>query len=177
MTIDLRSDTVTKPSKDMLDAMHQAPVGDDVFQEDPSINALESFSAAMFGKEKALFCPSGTMTNQIAIRCHTHPGDEVICDELSHVYQYEGGGIASNSGASVKLLQGDRGRITASMVEASIHNPDDVHKPISRLVVLENTGNRGGGSCYDFSDILEILQWYDITHHLINNNKLYNDNP
>jgi len=156
MTIDLRSDTVTKPSKDMLDAMHQAPVGDDVFQEDPSINALESFSATMFGKEKALFCPSGTMTNQIAIRCHTHPGDEVICDELSHVYQYEGGGIASNSGASVKLLQGDRGRITASMVEASIHNPDDVHKPISRLVVLENTGNRGGGSCYDFSDILEI---------------------
>jgi threonine aldolase len=110
----------------------------------------------MFGKGKALFCPSGTMTNQIAIRCHTHPGDEVICDELSHVYQYEGGGIASNSGASVKLLQGDRGRITASMVEASIHNPDDVHKPISRLVVLENTGNRGGGSCYDFSDILEI---------------------
>lgn len=156
MTIDLRSDTVTKPSKDMLDAMHQAPVGDDVFQEDPSINALESFSATMFGKGKALFCPSGTMTNQIAIRCHTHPGDEVICDELSHVYQYEGGGIASNSGASVKLLQGDRGRITASMVEASIHNPDDVHKPISRLVVLENTGNRGGGSCYDFSDILEI---------------------
>ena len=156
MTIDLRSDTVTKPSKDMLDAMHQAPVGDDVFQEDPSINALESFSATMFGKEKALFCPSGTMTNQIAIRCHNHPGDEVICDELSHVYQYEGGGIASNSGASVKLLQGDRGRITASMVEASIHNPDDVHKPISRLVVLENTGNRGGGSCYDFSDILEI---------------------
>ncbi len=156
MTIDLRSDTVTKPSKDMLDAMHQAPVGDDVFQEDPSINALESFSATIFGKGKALFCPSGTMTNQIAIRCHTHPGDEVICDELSHVYQYEGGGIASNSGASVKLLQGDRGRITASMVEASIHNPDDVHKPISRLVVLENTGNRGGGSCYDFSDILEI---------------------
>lgn len=156
MTIDLRSDTVTKPSKDMLDAMHQAPVGDDVFQEDPSINALESFSAAMFGKGKALFCPSGTMTNQIAIRCHTQPGDEVICDELSHIYQYEGGGIASNSGASVKLLHGDRGRITASMVEASIHNPDDVHKPLSRLVVLENTGNRGGGSCYDFNDILEI---------------------
>ncbi len=156
MTIDLRSDTVTKPSKDMLDAMHQAPVGDDVFQEDPSINALESFSAAMFGKGKALFCPSGTMTNQIAIRCHTQPGDEVICDELSHIYQYEGGGIASNSGASVKLLQGDRGRITASMVEASIHNPDDVHKPLSRLVVIENTGNRGGGSCYNFNDILEI---------------------
>ena len=156
MTIDLRSDTVTKPSKAMLEAMHQAPVGDDVFQEDPSINALESFAASMFGKEKALFCPSGTMTNQIAIRCHTNPGDEVICDELSHIYQYEGGGIASNSGASVKLLQGDRGRINASMVEASIHNPDDIHKPLSRLVVLENTANRGGGSCYAFSDILEI---------------------
>ena len=156
MTIDLRSDTVTKPSKAMLEAMLQAPVGDDVFQEDPSINALESFAASMFGKEKALFCPSGTMTNQIAIRCHTNPGDEVICDELSHVYQYEGGGIASNSGASIKLLQGDRGRINASMVEASIHNPDDIHKPLSRLVVLENTANRGGGSCYAFSDILEI---------------------
>ena len=156
MTIDLRSDTVTKPSKAMLDAMHQAPVGDDVFQEDPSINELESFAAAMFGKEKALFCPSGTMTNQIAIKCHTQPGDEVICDELSHIYQYEGGGIASNSGASVKLLQGNRGRVTAPMVEASIHNPDDVHKPLSRLVVLENTANRGGGSCYDFNDILEI---------------------
>ncbi len=156
MIIDLRSDTVTKPSKAMLEAMHQAPVGDDVFQEDPSINELESFAAAMFGKEKALFCPSGTMTNQIAIKCHTNPGDEVICDELSHIYQYEGGGIASNSGASVKLLQGDRGRINASMVEASIHNPDDIHKPLSRLVVLENTANRGGGSCYDFSDILEV---------------------
>ena len=156
MTIDLRSDTVTKPSKDMLDAMHQAPVGDDVFQEDPSINALEAFASTMFGKEKALFCPSGTMTNQIAIRCHTQPGDEVICDELSHIYQYEGGGIASNAGASVALLHGDRGRITASMVEASIHNPDDIHKPVSRLVVLENTANRGGGSCYAFNDILKI---------------------
>ena len=156
MTIDLRSDTVTKPSKAMLEAMHQAPVGDDVFQEDPSINALESYAAAMFGKEKALFCPSGTMTNQIAIRCHTQPGDEVICDELSHIYQYEGGGIASNSGASVKLLQGNRGRINASIVEGSIHNPDDIHKPLSRLVVLENTANRGGGSCYEFSDILAI---------------------
>jgi threonine aldolase len=156
MMIDLRSDTVTKPSKAMLEVMHLAPVGDDVFQEDPSINALELFAAAMFGKEKALFCPSGTMTNQIAIRCHTQPGDEVICDELSHIYQYEGGGIASNSGASVKLLQGDRGRITASMVESSIHNPDDIHKPLSRLVVLENTANRGGGSCYDFNEILAI---------------------
>lgn len=140
----------------MLECMHHAPVGDDVFQEDPSINQLEFFAAEMFGKEKALFCPSGTMTNQIAIKCHTQPGDEVICDELSHVYQYEGGGIAFNSSASVRLLQGNRGRINASMVEESIHQPDDVHKPISKLVVLENTANRGGGSCYDFNDISAI---------------------
>ncbi len=140
----------------MRECMHHAPVGDDVFQEDPSINQLESFAADMFGKEKALFCPSGTMTNQIAIKCHTQPGDEVICDELSHVYQYEGGGIAFNSSASVRLLQGNRGRINASMVEESIHPYDDVHKPISRLVVLENTANRGGGSCYNFDDITGI---------------------
>ena len=138
MIIDLRSDTVTKPSAAMKEAMESAPVGDDVFGEDPSINELETLAANMFGKEKAIFCPSGTMTNQIAIKCHTQPGDEVICDELSHVYQYEGGGIAFNSSASVRLLQGDRGRITADMVEMAIH-PDDIHKPVSRLVVLENT--------------------------------------
>jgi len=155
MIIDLRSDTVTKPSAAMKNAMESAPVGDDVFGEDPSINELETMAANMFGKEKAIFCPSGTMTNQIAIKCHTQPGDEVICDELSHVYQYEGGGIAFNSSASVRLLQGDRGRITADMVEMAIH-PDDIHKPVSRLVVLENTANRGGGSCYNFKDILEI---------------------
>lgn len=155
MKIDLRSDTVTKPSPEMLDAMASAPLGDDVFGEDPSINELENLAASMFGKEKALFCPSGTMTNQIAIKCHTQPGDEVICDELSHVYQYEGGGIAFNSGASVKLLQGNRGRIDANMVKASIQ-PDDVHKPISSLVVVENTANRGGGSCYEFEEIEKI---------------------
>ncbi len=155
MIIDLRSDTVTKPTPAMLDAMASAPLGDDVFGEDPSINELETLSATMFGKEKALFCPSGTMTNQIAIKCHTQPGDEVICDELSHVYQYEGGGIAFNSGASVKLLQGDRGRINAELVKAAIQ-PDDIHKPISSLVVVENTANRGGGSCYDFHDIENI---------------------
>ena len=155
MIIDLRSDTVTKPTPAMLDAMASAPLGDDVFGEDPSINELETLAASMFGKEKALFCPSGTMTNQIAIKCHTQPGDEVICDELSHVYQYEGGGIAFNSGASVKLLQGNRGRINADLVKAAIQ-PDDVHKPISSLVVVENTGNRGGGSCYDFQEIENI---------------------
>lgn len=155
MIIDLRSDTVTKPSPAMLDAMSSAPLGDDVFGEDPSINELEILAASMFGKEKALFCPSGTMTNQIAIKCHTQPGDEVICDELSHVYQYEGGGIAFNSGASVKLLHGNRGRINADMVKSAIQ-PDDVHKPISSLVVVENTANRGGGSCYDFQEIEKI---------------------
>ena len=118
-------------------------------------DTLEEHAARLFGMEKSLFCPSGTMTNQIAIKCHTHPGDEVICDELSHVYQYEGGGIASNSGASVKLLQGDRGRITADLVEQNIQ-PDDVHRPVSSLVVVENTSNRGGGSCYDFSALQEI---------------------
>jgi threonine aldolase len=155
MIIDFRSDTVTKPTQPMLEAMHNAQVGDDVFGEDPSINGLEEYAAHLFGMEKAIFCPSGTMTNQIAIKCHTQPGDEVICDELSHVYQYEGGGIAFNSGASVKLLQGDRGRITASLVEQNIQ-PDDIHRPVSSLVVVENTSNRGGGSCYDFSELEKI---------------------
>jgi threonine aldolase len=112
----------------MLDFMMKAPVGDDVFGEDPSINQLETMAAAMFGMEAGIFCPSGTMTNQIAIKCHTQPGDEVICDKNSHIYQYEGGGIAVNSAASVRLLDGDRGRITAKMVEEAIQ-PDDVHKP------------------------------------------------
>lgn len=155
MIIDFRSDTVTKPTPAMLEAMMSAPVGDDVFGEDPSINQLENLAADMFGMEAAIFCPSGTMTNQIAIKCHTQPGDEVICDESSHIYQYEGGGIASNSGASVKLLQGDRGRVTAEQVQAAI-NPDDIHRAVSRLVSLENTSNRGGGSCYEFDEILKI---------------------
>src|SRR6476661_5901543 len=124
MIIDFRSDTMTKPSPAMLEAMFKAKVGDDVFGEDPSINELESLAADMFGMEAAIFCPSGTMTNQIAIKCQTQPGDEVICDESAHVYQYEGGGIAFNSGASVKLLRGDRGRITAQQVKEAI-NPDD----------------------------------------------------
>ncbi|TMI61543.1 MAG: aminotransferase class I/II-fold pyridoxal phosphate-dependent enzyme [Bacteroidetes bacterium] len=157
MIIDFRSDTVTKPSPGMLEAMMKAPVGDDVFGEDTSINELETMAAKMFGMEAALFCPSGTMTNQIGIKCHTQPGDEVICDESAHVYQYEGGGIAFNSGASVKLLYGDRGRITAEQVKTSI-NPDDNHKPRTSLVCLENTSNRGGGSCYDFSEIKKIKQ-------------------
>jgi len=139
----------------MLEAMMKAPVGDDVFGEDPSINELENWVAGMFGMEAALFCPSGTMTNQIAIKCHTQPGDEVICDETSHIYQYEGGGIAFNSSASVKLLKGDLGRITAEQVLVSIQ-PDDPHRPHTSLVSLENTSNRGGGSCYDFNEIKKI---------------------
>jgi threonine aldolase len=155
--IDFRSDTVTRPTPAMLEAMMKAPVGDDVFGEDPSINQLESLCASLFGMEAAVFCPSGTMTNQIAIKCHTQPGDEVICDKLSHVYLYEGGGIAANSGASVRLLEGNRGRITAAQVAANI-NPEDVHKPVTRLVSLENTANRGGGACYDFTDIQAIKE-------------------
>lgn len=155
--IDFRSDTVTKPSPGMLEAMMTAKVGDDVFGEDPSINELETLAAGMFGMEAGLFCPSGTMTNQIAIKCHTQPGDEVICDETAHIYQYEGGGIASNSGASVKLLYGDRGRVTAEQVIAGI-NPDDVHRANTSLVCLENTSNRGGGSCYDIHEIKKIQQ-------------------
>ena len=141
----------------MLEAMFKAPVGDDVFGEDPSINKLEAMSAEMFGMEAALFCPSGTMTNQIAIKCHTQPGDEVICDKVSHVYIYEGGGIAFNSGCQVKALDGDRGRISAAQVIEAI-NPDDVHKARTKLVSLENTANRGGGSCYNFTDFQQIKE-------------------
>ncbi|MBP6288076.1 MAG: low-specificity L-threonine aldolase [Ferruginibacter sp.] len=154
---DLRSDTFTKPGPAMLEAMFKAQVGDDVFGEDPSVNRLEAMAAGMFGMEAALFCPSGTMTNQIAIKCHTQPGDEVICDKVSHVYIYEGGGIAFNSGSQVKPIDGDRGRITAGQVEEAI-NPDDVHKARTRLVSLENTANRGGGSCYDFIEIQHIKE-------------------
>lgn len=155
MIADLRSDTFTKPTPAMLDAMCKAPVGDDVFGEDPTVNRLEAMAADMFGMEAAVFCPSGTMTNQIAIKCHTQPGDEVICEKMSHVYIYEGGGIAFNSGCQVRPIEGDRGRITAQQVEDSI-NPDDVHRTRTRLVSLENTANRGGGSCYDFSEIQRI---------------------
>jgi threonine aldolase len=155
--IDFRSDTVTKPSAAMLEAMFSAKVGDDVFCEDPTINELENFAAEMFGMEASLFCPSGTMTNQIAIKCHTQPGDEVVCDRLSHIYQYEGGGIAFNSGCSVNLIDGNRGRITAEQVLHCI-NADDVHKAATSLVSLENTSNRGGGSCYDFAEIVKIRE-------------------
>ncbi len=166
--IDYRSDTFTKPSQPMLDAMFRAKVGDDVFEEDPTVNELQSFAANLFGMEAGLFCPSGTMTNQVAIKCHTQPGDEVICDRLSHIYIYEGGGIAFNSGCQVKPITGDRGRINARQVEESI-NPHDVHKAVSKLVSLENTANRGGGSCYTLEDILQIKEvclQHDLRLHL-----------
>lgn len=141
----------------MLEAMFKAPVGDDVFGEDPSVNQLEAMAAEMFGMQAAIFCPSGTMTNQIAIKCHTQPGDEVVCDKVSHVYIYEGGGIAFNSGCQVKPINGDRGRITAEQVTQAI-NPDDPHKARTKLVSLENTANRGGGSCYNFTEIQRIKE-------------------
>ena len=141
----------------MLEAMFNASVGDDVFREDPTVNKLEDFCASLFGMEAALFCPSGTMTNQIAIKCHTQPGNEIICDKTSHVYIYEGGGIAFNSGCQVKTVDGIRGLITAEQVQESINN-DDIHKPPSALVSLENTTNRGGGGCYDLSEIIKIKE-------------------
>ncbi len=155
MIIELRSDTFTMPTEGMMEAIMQAKVGDDVFGEDPSINELEAMVAGMFGMEAAVFCPSGTMTNQIGINIHTKPGDEIICDYLSHVYIYEGGGIAFNSGCQVKALKGNRGRLTAEMVEAAI-NPDDVHKARTSVVSLENSTNRGGGACYDLDEIRKI---------------------
>jgi len=159
MKIDLRSDTFTQPTPAMLEAMMRAKVGDDVFGEDPSVNELEAFSAGMFGMEAALFCPSGTMTNQIAINCHTRPGDEVICEKTSHVYQYEGGGIAFNSGCQVKLPEGHRGILEAEQLKDCLNNPEDVHKPLSRLLCLENTSNRGGGSCYTLAEIAKMREF------------------
>src|SRR5579863_2983188 len=158
MPVDLRSDTVTRPTPAMLDAMMHAEVGDDVFGEDPSINQLEKMAADLFGMEAALYSPSGTMSNQIGIKCHTQPGDEVICERSSHVYVYEGGGIAFNSGSQVRALDGDLGRITAAQISQAV-NPDDVHRARTSLVSLENTANRGGGSCYDWEEILRIREF------------------
>lgn len=151
--IDLRSDTFTRPLPEMQKAMWAAEVGDDVFGEDPSINALERKAAELFGMEAAVFCPSGTMTNQIAIKAHTVPGQEVICHEFSHVYNYEGGGIAFNSSCQVRPLAGQKGMLEAETVAAALQNPLDHHAAQSRLVVLENTTNKGGGACYDLKSI------------------------
>lgn len=158
--IDLRSDTVTKPSAEMQIAMSSAPVGDDVFGEDPTINQLEEKIATMFGMEAALFVPSGTMSNQIAIKVHTQPGEDIICDYYSHIYQYEGGGIGMNAGCSTSLISSEYGQFTAKDVEDHIY-PDDIHKPISRLVSLENTCNKGGGTTWKLDEIKKIKKVCD----------------
>ncbi|MBQ0735418.1 threonine aldolase family protein [Aquimarina celericrescens] len=163
MTIDLRSDTVTKPTSEMLEAMMNAKVGDDVYKEDPTVNALEEKVASMFGKDQALFFPSGSMANQAAIKLHTQPGEQLIADQYAHVYNYEGGGVSFNSGVSCKLIQGHRGMITAAQVEASINPPDFYHSPLTSLVCIENTTNKGGGACYDFEEIKRIRKVCD--HH------------
>lgn len=155
MTIDLRSDTVTKPSKGMLDAMFNAEVGDDVFGEEPTVKALEEKTALLFGKEAAVFCPSGTMTNQIAIKVHTQPGDEVLCDTTAHIYNFEGGGISFNSGVQAKLLHGERGRISAHQVAENI-NPNFDWLTQTSLVCIENTANRAGGSFYSLQQMQEL---------------------
>ena len=159
--IDIRSDTVTRPTPAMLDAMMHANVGDDVFGEDETVNALQRRAEELFGMEAALFCPSGTMTNQIGIKVHTQPGDEVICDELAHIYLYEGGGIAANSGASVRLLKGNNGRFTAEQVRENINRRDDSHLPWTRMVAIENTVNKGGGACWDLGQIERIRRVCD----------------
>jgi threonine aldolase len=153
--VELRSDTFTQPTEGMLKAMFQAKVGDDVFGEDPSMNELEAFAADMFGMEAAVFCPSGTMTNQIAINVHTRPGEEVICEQGSHVYFYEAGGIARLSGCQARTIAGTRGQIFPEHILPLI-NPEDVHRPRTRLVCLENTCNRGGGSTYSMENMRNI---------------------
>lgn len=157
MTIDLRSDTVTKPTPKMLEAMMQARVGDDVFGEDPTVNALEERISKMFGKSRALFFPSGTMANQTAIKLHTNPGDQVICDKYAHIYHYESGGASFNSGVSCRLLDGNRGMFTADQVKEAI-NPDAFYYSQTRMVEIENTTNKGGGACWDFKEILKIKE-------------------
>lgn len=153
--IDFRSDTVTQPTRAMREAMMEAKVGDDVYGEDETVAALERKLAALFQMEDGLFCPSGTMTNQIAIKCFTQPMDEVICDQTAHVYRYEGGGIAYHSMASVRLLSGERGILTPGLILPEI-NEDNIHYPSSTLVVLENTVNKGGGACYTLEQISPI---------------------
>jgi len=155
MAIELRSDTFTLPTPAMKQAMFDAPLGDDVFNEDPTVKALEQKVAKLFGMEAALFATSGTMTNQIAIAAHIGKGQEVICDAMSHIYFYEGGGIMANAGASVKLLKGDLGRITVSQIQEAI-SPDDIHFCESALVSLENSMNKGGGSVYSTESLNEI---------------------
>lgn len=163
MEINLISDTVTKPTAGMMDAMMSAVVGDDVFKEDPTVNALEEKAANLFGMEAALFFPSGTMTNQTAIKLHTQPAEQLICDKYAHIYNYEGGGVSFNSGVSCRLVDGTRGTMTAAQVEAVINPPDFYHSPLTSLVCVENTANKGGGTCWNFEELKKIRKVCD--HH------------
>ena len=165
MIIDLRSDTVTRPTEKMMHAIVNAEVGDDVYKEDPTVNKLEKKLADMFGMHAALFFPTGSMANQAAIKMHTQPGEQLIADKWAHVYNYEGGGVSFNSGVSCKLIDGNRGMITATQVEENINPPDFYHSPLTSLVCLENTTNKGGGACYDFSEIEKIRKVCD-AHNL-----------
>ena len=157
MIIDLRSDTVTKPTQGMLDAMMSAQVGDDVFKEDPTVNALEDKIAELFGKPKALFFPSGSMANQTALKLHTNPGEQVICEKYAHIYNYEAGGASFNSGVSCNLIDGHQGMFTAEQVKEAI-NPDAFYYSQTTLVEVENTTNKGGGACWDFDELSKIKQ-------------------
>jgi threonine aldolase len=161
MKIDLRSDTVTKPSKEMLESMMAASVGDDVYKEDPSVNQLENRLAEMFGMDEALFFPTGSMANQTALKLHTNPGEQVICDKYAHIYNYEGGGASFNSGISCKLIDGERGMFTAKQAEAAINPPDFYHSPLTSLIEIENTTNKGGGACWDFEELQRLRQVAD----------------
>ena len=165
MQIDLRSDTITNPTPGMMEAMQNAKLGDDVYAEDPTVNALQARLAKMFGKDKALFFPTGTMANQAAIKLHTQPGEQVICDKYAHIYNYEGGGASFNSGVSCKLIDGQRGMMTAQQVMEAINPPDFYHSPLTTLVALENTTNKGGGACWDFQEIKNIKSVCE-THNL-----------
>ncbi|MCI2227934.1 aminotransferase class I/II-fold pyridoxal phosphate-dependent enzyme [Polaribacter sp. MSW13] len=156
MIIDLISDTVTKPTKEMLAAMMNAEVGDDVFKMDPTVNALQEKAAKLFGMEDALFFPSGTMANQAAIKLHTQPGDLVICDKYAHIYNYESGGVAFNSGVTCKLVDGNRGMFTANQMEEMAAVQPEIYLPYTKLVCIENTTNKGGGACWDFEEIKKI---------------------
>jgi threonine aldolase len=169
MEINLVSDTVTRPSQEMLQQMFRAKVGDDVYKQDPTVNELEESVASLFGMEAALFFPSGTMANQTAIKLHTQPGDEMICDKWAHVYNYEGGGAAFNSGISCKLIDGNRGMMTAAQVEEGINPPDFYHSPLTSLVCVENTTNKGGGATYDLEtlrEIKDVCTKHNLKYHL-----------
>ena len=169
MEINLISDTVTKPTPEMLQAMFNAKVGDDVFKQDPTVIEFERIVADLFGMEAAMFFPTGTMANQTAIKLNTNPGDQIICDKWSHIHLYEAGGASANSGVNFNLLDGHRGMITAEQVKEGINDPEFYHAPLSKMVGIENTTNKGGGACYEISELQKIKQVcvdHNLKYHL-----------